>query len=834
MGNMGKRHLLQGVFLLLAAVWLSLWGVSSFAMGAVLGLQRFGYRSNQVIVSLQSGKSEKDLAAFLNKTGGKVVNRLPGLNAYTVEMAGGGELADIVMSAKSRHLQSDSALKNIQYNNLYYPMDIPNDPLYPVGTDTAHAGYLTGQYQLQPDKTDTSLQHIYAPDAWNIQKGSDRVVVAVLDIGIRDRVGTDSKSVVRHPHPDLVNRLLTDGVNIADGTADPSPSVALGFEGAHGTHVAGIIAAQGGNSLGVTGICWNNVWILPIKVFSKDLAATSDDIVAAGLQYCIDYKNTTKFPGEAPLKVNVINMSLGGGSRSDVMETMVARAAKAGIVMVAASGNDWDLGAYGVGYPAAYDQVIAVGATDYTDTITNYSQRGPQICIAAPGDQILSTVFMPTALDSTYPPANGRMQGALDTYGNGYAYMSGTSMACPCVSGAAALLMSQGVPADDVRGILQETAIPKGSGLPNDDYGYGLLNVAAALKKASIDVTVNSPAAASVVSTTRPAVRIDFRHAKISSIRVKIDGVLAIGPASENPSMGYLSNAAVDASDPKNLINTVLFTLDSSAGKTYISFRPDAPGLSTGVHTIQASADTDLTMANTATVLPTVTATSEFSVSPSVLSKGWHLFSVPYRFDVPLLPENVLGNSGLLARWNYASSSTASYAIYSLDGSRTDAESSFTPPSATNGKTVYSTSSPTITGAPAGLGYWLYVSSDSGVIVPDAAGKNVDGSPYVVNLNAGWNMVGDPFAFAVDWSGVIVEYNGQRASIADAVDNGWLYRYVYSWDNANGKYTTMPTSSAYMSPWEAQWVRVDKSGSGWPTPDVKLIISPNPHVGSNQ
>jgi hypothetical protein len=428
------------------------------------------------------------------------------------------------------------------------------------------------------------------------------------------------------------------------------------------------------------------------------------------------------------------------------------------------------------------------------------------------------------------------MQGALDAHGNGYAYMSGTSMACPYVSAAAALVMSQGAPAEDVRNILQQTATPKGVGVPNDDYGWGLLNVYGALKKASIDVTVSSPGKMSTVSSTRPTFRIDFRHAKVSTIRIKMDGVLVIGPLAENPSMGYLSTDPANANDARNLISQVYYTIDAKAGKSAVIFSSDAPGLPVGNHVVSASAGTDLTMAVPASagVLSSSDST-DFQVSPAMLGMGWHLFSVPYTFDVPMLPQSVLGNVGVLARWNYAKSRTGEYGIYSLDGSRTDSEASFNPPSAANGKLVYSLGDPVTPGAPAGLGYWLYVSAPNGVPVPDAAGKNVDTSPYVVNLYKGWNMVGDPFTYPVDWSSTIVEYAGQRVAIQDAVTSGWISAAVFSWDSDHGQYVVMDTKSGFMTPWEAQWVRVNVNGSGtWPSPDLKLIISSNPHSNPAQ
>jgi hypothetical protein len=89
-------------------------------------------------------------------------------------------------------------------------------------------------------------------------------------------------------------------------------------------------------------------------------------------------------------------------------------------------------------------------------------------------------------------------------------------------------------------------------------------------------------------------------------------------------------------------------------------------------------------------------------------------------------------------------------------------------------------------------------------------------------------MVGNPFSFQVNWASALVEYQGNRVTVADAVANGWLYDYIFRWDNAAGKYTWQPMSTAVFVPWEGEWVKVKVRGAGWPAPDLFVIIPPAP------
>lgn len=556
------------------------------------------YAPNQVLVTLAPGKSEAALAGMISQYGLRIARRPLFSNTWVLEIPGTGTPVDSFLGQKDSILRANPGVSSLSRNYYIYLSDIPNDEFYPTIIDPLYPLFIRGQWQFRQN------MHIFAPEAWDLEKGVQNVVVAVLDSGVRDRYGYNEEGkLVRIIHPDLEGRVLygVDLADIADDPAwDPSPSENPRISPAlatHGTHVAGIIAAQANNWIGVAGLCWDNVQILPIKVF-KDTGVGDLATLVDGLYYAMWWRGGTTQTGK-PIKVNVINMSLGHFFSNVTEESAVKQAVTGGIVVVAAAGNDWDYGAYAPSYPAAYPDSICVGATQYDDTITDFSQRGAAMDIAAPGWHVLSTVWYKAlaSVDSgaSPPPPSSRVStfGAgpwplpnpmptwPDIYGNTFASMSwsGTSMASPMVAAAAALLISHGVPAADVKQILYETATPKAIGHPNETYGWGLLNINKALQKASIDVQISSPGKGSVVRTSRPRFRINLRHAKLDTIRVWIDGVDTNGDGipDTQPTMGGPSPEITNWQD-------YLYTLDEEAGKKYLQFeytvKPELAGKS--------------------------------------------------------------------------------------------------------------------------------------------------------------------------------------------------------------------------------------------------------------
>ncbi len=252
--------------------------------------------------------------------------------------------------------------------------------------------------------------------------GAD-VTVCVVDTGI-DK-----------DHPDLQANIV-GGKNFAAKGAAVDPTQ-WDDDNGHGTHVAGTIAALD-NSVGVVGVA-PQASLLAAKVLDRRGSGYLSDVVA-GVDYCVQSG------------ADVVSMSLGTSSDVQTMHDAVDAAYAAGVLLVAAAGNDYG-GA--VSYPAAYDSVIAVSATDSSDNLASFSSVGPEVELAAPGVSVLSTYK-----------------------GGSYATLSGTSMATPHVSGVVALAIQANplLSNAEVRALLQNTADDLGAAGKDNWFGYGLVD----------------------------------------------------------------------------------------------------------------------------------------------------------------------------------------------------------------------------------------------------------------------------------------------------------------------------------------------------------------------
>uniref|UniRef100_A0A7C1K1K8 Peptidase S8 n=1 Tax=Caldilinea aerophila TaxID=133453 RepID=A0A7C1K1K8_9CHLR len=277
---------------------------------------------------------------------------------------------------------------------------------------------------------------VKAPQGWNIYTGSAEGVIAILDTGVNLN------------HPEFTGRLLP-GYDFINEDNDPSD------DHGHGTHVAGIAAAALNNATGAAGIC-PDCAILPVKVLDSGNKGTWGT-VAAGIYYAVDQG------------ARVINLSLGASVSSKTLERAIQYAEEHDVIVVAAAGNSASTMPF---YPAALPYVIAVGATTDQDVLWPLSNTGEYIDLTAPGHRIYSTFLSPE-----------------------YAYMSGTSMATPFVSGLAGLLVSFN-PAwthDEVLNFITSGADDLGAAGKDEQYGFGRINVHRALVAANGGVDVPEP-----------------------------------------------------------------------------------------------------------------------------------------------------------------------------------------------------------------------------------------------------------------------------------------------------------------------------------------------------
>jgi len=323
-------------------------------------------------------------------------------------------------------------------NHILYAYWTPNDPYY--------------SYQWH-------FPQINMESAWDVEQGGDAsVIVAVVDTGVAyENYGPYQRA------PDLAGTSFVAGYDFVNSDSHPND------DNRHGTHVTGTIAQTTNNSLGVAGIAFN-CSIMPVKVLDAGGSGTSQQ-VADGINHAVDNG------------AGVINLSLGSAYPSTTIHNAVQHAYNNGVVVMASTGNDNGP----VGYPAAYDECIAVGATRYDKARAPYSNYGTGMELMAPGGD--------TSLDQN---GDGYADGVLQqTFSGGdptnwaYWFFQGTSMAAPHVTGVVALILSgwsasgienigpSGV--ENIRDLLHSTAEDLGSPGYDTVYGYGLIDAAAAL-----------------------------------------------------------------------------------------------------------------------------------------------------------------------------------------------------------------------------------------------------------------------------------------------------------------------------------------------------------------
>ncbi|NOZ53115.1 MAG: S8 family serine peptidase [Gammaproteobacteria bacterium] len=296
---------------------------------------------------------------------------------------------------------------------------------------------------------------IDATQAWDIFTGSSNVIVGVIDTGVDythedlvDNIWTNTGEIPGNNIDDDANGFIDDihGYDFVSNDGNPMD------DNGHGTHVSGTIAASGNNNKGVTGVTWD-AQIMGIKFLNSSGSGSISDAVEA-ISYAV--ANGAK----------VLNNSWGGGGFSLALEDAISAANAAGVLFVAAAGNDGRNTDTSPSYPQGYDvpNVISVAATDHRDAKAGFSNYGlNSVDLGAPGVAILSTV--PTGSCQTCSSS-------------GYRSLDGTSMAAPHVSGAAALLLGvqTNLSVADLKSILLSSVDPTPA-LSSNTVSGGRLNV---------------------------------------------------------------------------------------------------------------------------------------------------------------------------------------------------------------------------------------------------------------------------------------------------------------------------------------------------------------------
>ena len=238
-----------------------------------------------------------------------------------------------------------------------------------------------------------SLDRMRVRDAWSLSTGASNLI-AVLDTG------------VQFSHPDLAGRLVT-GYDFVNDDTDASD------DNGHGTWVSGIIAANANDGYGIAGVSWSDK-ILPVKIMNGEGSGSTADLLSA-IRWSADQG------------ADVINMSVGGFPYSQAMQDAVNYAWSKGAVLIGAAGNNRREENF---YPASFDNVVSVSATQPEDEFSNWSSWGPKVDVSAPGSSILTT----NCYVCTY--------GGHNTWGS-HTYISGTSFATPNTAGVVALMRAR-------------------------------------------------------------------------------------------------------------------------------------------------------------------------------------------------------------------------------------------------------------------------------------------------------------------------------------------------------------------------------------------------------
>ncbi|MCC6485789.1 MAG: S8 family serine peptidase [Armatimonadetes bacterium] len=677
------------------------------------------YVEGDLLVQLREGSNVTTAAAVATKASARIVTKLPLENWYQIRSFNPETQTTKKMLEA---IGSDPRVLRAEANGYGYVQAVPTDPLYPQ---------------------QWALQMIRAPLAWDITKGAETVKVAVVDTG------------VRADHPDLSTRLIA-GYDVADGDADTNPPEDCEAlqEMTHGTHVAGIIAAQGDNGVGIVGVCWDKVKIIPIKVFADQGGGAEWSWVVQGLE-------------EAKRRgAQVVNMSLGGYYRSAALEAKCRELANSGIIIVVSTGNDNGP----VAYPAAFPDCMAVASVGPSGNKASYSNFGPEVDIAAPGGQMSSNDLNdPGGVLSCIRYCFGAATAAT----NGWGTFQGTSMAAPYVAGAAALLLSAGMPASSVRAALEGTAQPKGTKIPNDQYGYGILDVNAALRYSPVNVNIDRPREGDVLSTLKPLIRVRLAGAAPQSISVQVDGVTVISGQS--------------ASDSR----VENFNYSTSSGEMSFSWAFSEEGTHRVV--VSAAAIFNLSKIKSASV--------SFDIKGPTLPPGLYMFSRPFGSAVndpaSVLKTPLYRLARAVPELDDTGTVKTTYAMYNYPGLANDPRASLRPTdviaSQTNGL------SETL---PRGVGYWLRLNATTKLLENEVAD---DRYSYDMSLAPGWNQIGNPYPYPIAWGSVLVTYMGETVSITDAARRGWISPSLYSYEN--NVYVSQTAPEGTLQPWLGYWVR---------------------------
>lgn len=454
--------MIRSKYILIACLgWLALFFL---AAGSTLAQtpppQTGSFVPGEVVVKFRPTVNAQQRQSALTATGLRPLAASPYSGVLRVQVPPGQEAATIAS------LQARGDVEFAEVNAIVTAFDSPNDPDFSKQWGLHNSGQSGGI-------TDADID---GPAAWDLETGSSEVIVAILDSGIdldhpdlQPHLWINSDEIPGNDVDDDNNGFIDDvnGWNFCIFSTcslqDNFPDDPIG----HGSHVAGVAAAVGDNGQGVTGVS-RKATLMPVKVLHSTLSGTATSI-ANGIDYAVANG------------AQVINLSLGASTTATtypcpsftVIQQAMQNALANGVLVVAASGNDNDL--VNVSCPAAFDEALAVGATDHNDdrwewSASSGSNGGSRLDVVAPG--------------GSDTEANKNVNGIYSTSINGsYRYDSGTSMSAPHVTGLAALLLAfdPTLTPGELRALIEATVDDLAPAGFDAAFGHGRVNAGQAL-----------------------------------------------------------------------------------------------------------------------------------------------------------------------------------------------------------------------------------------------------------------------------------------------------------------------------------------------------------------
>lgn len=364
---------------------------SGLLYGFEKGSSEKNYVPKEVLVRFHDWAEEPEKNSLRNDLNASLVNKVESIGVEQWSLTDSTSVEDAI-----NVLENSKIVDYAEPNYYYKPQALPNDAYF------NHQWHLRNIGQTINSITGTRGADISAQQAWDIEKGDSSIVIAVIDSGVaydhpdlRDNIWTNVGEIPGNQIDDDGNGYIddTNGWDFVNNDNMPLDySKDLHGDG-HGTHVAGIIAAKGNNSIGGTGVMWN-AQIMPLQVFdlfqtnSFGGAVIQHVRIIDSIEYAVD--NGAK----------IINCSLGGGPPSQFMYDIINYAHQNGVLLIAAAGNGSQNNDSNTFFPASYElpNIISVAATTEKDELASYSNFGTQsVDVAAPGGSGLKSNFYSTA-----------------------------------------------------------------------------------------------------------------------------------------------------------------------------------------------------------------------------------------------------------------------------------------------------------------------------------------------------------------------------------------------------------------------------------------------------